>query len=218
MSARSDAKFETERTKVTTLFGRLGQAVDRYEDPNGTRGAAGESGADVVAVSGGHRVGVQVTDLDTGKTPGSARAAESKLAHEAAMQGGTYFTWAQNDPCKVFDAIVHSVSRKAKMSFSGFDEFWLLICCGVPTLGAIGSTFVMTPWIEAGTLDAATLPVLEKSKYTQAFIHTILGVEDEALFQWRRGGSWSKLVRSAQSQEQDHHLWESIRNWSGPRS
>jgi hypothetical protein len=45
----------------------------------------------------------------------------------------------------MLDAVVSSISRKARMSFSGFNEFWLLVCCGVPTMGAIASTFVMTP-------------------------------------------------------------------------
>ena len=105
MSEKSQSKFEAEKAKVTILTRRLGHAVERYEDPNGTRGAAGESGADVVAVINDHRIGIQVTDLDTGKKPGKARAAESKLADAATLQGGTYFTWAQNDPGKVLSTL-----------------------------------------------------------------------------------------------------------------
>jgi len=204
------SKFETEKAKVMALFGRLGQSVDGYDDPNGPRGAAGESGADVIAITSGRRIGVQVTDLDTGATPGMARAEESKLARDAQAQSSTYFVWGQNDPSKLVDAIARSVARKARMSFAGFDEFWLLICTGVPTSGAIGSTFATTPWIEISALDAATLPDLESSKYTRAFIHSILGAEDHALFDWRRGESWSKSALSSPSEQQGQSFWEQI--------
>ena len=78
------------------------------------------------------------------------------------------------------------------MSFAGFDEFWLLLCCGVPEFGAIAATFVMTPWLDTGSLDNATLDKLARSKYSRAFIHAILGAEEKALYQWERGGGWSK--------------------------
>jgi hypothetical protein len=100
MVSGSPSKFEMEKVAVVRLMRRLGQAVDGYEDPNRSRGAAGESGADVVVVSNARRIGVQVTDLDTGSTPGQARAAESKLAREAESRGSTYSTSGQNDPQK----------------------------------------------------------------------------------------------------------------------
>ena len=83
MGSRTQSKFEMEKGRVALLMRRLEQAVDGYEDPNHDRGSVGESGADVVVVSNGRRIGVQVTDLDTGSTPGQARAAEAKLARYA---------------------------------------------------------------------------------------------------------------------------------------
>jgi hypothetical protein len=212
MSAGNDAKFETGKAKVVALFGRLGQTVDRYDNPNDHRGAAGESGADVIAVIGGRRIGIQVTDLDTGEAAGVARAAETMLARDAAKRGSTYFAWGQNDPLKLVAAIARSVARKARMSFSGFDESWLLICTGVPTSGAIASTFAMTPWIEVSALDAATLPDLERSKYARAFVHSILGAGDQALFDWRHGESWSISALSLPSQSQVPSFWEQIKD------
>jgi hypothetical protein len=213
--------FDEEKARVALLMRRLGQPVDSdsYKNPNTARGAAGESGADVVVVSNGRRVGVQVTDLDTGARPGKARAEESKLARDAQAQASTYFVWGQNDQTKLVDAIARSVARKARMSFSGFDEFWLLICTGVPTSGAIGSTFAMTSWIEVSALDAATLPDLESSKYTRAFIHSILGAEHQTLFEWRHGGSWSKSALSLPSEQQGPSFWEQIKDpelWKDP--
>ena len=208
MSPARQAPFETEKPRVALLMRRLGQSVDRFENPN----VNDESGADVIAVINGQRIGIQVTDLDTGKKRGNARRDESKLAHEAATKGEPYFTWGQNDPAKLVGAIARSVEQKAKTSSSRLSEFWLLICCGVPTQGAVGSTFAMTPWIDVASLGAATLATLEKSSYTRAFVLPILGAEDEGLFQWRRGGSWSKSADSTRSEEQAEHLWETIRN------
>src|SRR5271156_1886877 len=183
------ASFEKEKGRVVLMMQRLGIAPDEYRDPNVT---AGETGADVVAVIGRRRIGIQVTDLDTGEAAGTARAAETRLARDAAKRGSTYGTWAQNDTGKIMDAIVRSLGRKARMSFAGFGEFWLLMCAGVPELGAIGATSVMTPWLSPEALDAATLQNLAASKYTRAFLHAILGVEEKALYQWQLGGGWSK--------------------------
>jgi hypothetical protein len=183
------ASFEKERGRVELLMRRLGRTPDEYRDPNA---GAGESGADVVVVFGNRRIGIQVTDLDMGNTPGAARRAETGLARNAADRGSTYLTWGQNDPAKMVDAVGRSVTRKARMPFAGFDEFWLLMCAGVPEFGAIGATAVMTPWLSLAALDAATLPPLERSKYTRAFIHAVLGVEEQALYEWQRAGNWSK--------------------------
>lgn len=206
------SKFEMERAKVVLLMRRLGRTIGAYEDPNSARGADGESGADVVAITSDRRVGVQVTDLDTGNRPGKSRATESKLARDAQAKGRTYLMWGQNDPSKLVEAIARSVERKSRMSFSGFDEFWLLVCTGVPTSGAVGSTFAMTPWIEVSALDAATLPSLESSKYTRTFLHAILGAEEQALFEWRRGGSWSKSTVPLPSDQDVPSFWEQIRD------
>jgi hypothetical protein len=184
------ASFEKEKGRVELLMERLGLAPDEYVDPNTTR--AGETGADVIAIIARRRIGIQVTDLDTGEAAGKARAAEAKLARDATARGSTYGTWTQNDASKLMAAIARSLMRKSRMSFAGFDEFWLLMCAGVPEWGAIGATFVVTPWLTADALDAVTLESLAASKYTRAFIHAALGVEDHALYQWHRGAGWSK--------------------------
>jgi hypothetical protein len=213
MVSRSLSKFEMEKAAVEQLMHRLGQAVDRYEDPNQARGATGESGADVVVIINVRRIGVQVTDLDTGNVPGQARAAESKLARDAESRGTTYATWGQNDPRKMLEVIVRSISRKAKMSFAGFDEFWLLVRCCVSTFGAVASTFTMTEWIAVGDLDNATLSILANSKYTRTFIHAVLGVEEKALYQWNRDGSWSKSTLSLPPEQQGPNFWDFIAEW-----
>lgn len=50
------ASFEKEKGRVVLLMERLGHVPDHYRDPNA---GAGESGADVVAVFGDRRIGVQ---------------------------------------------------------------------------------------------------------------------------------------------------------------
>ena len=199
------ASFEKEKGRVVLLMQRLGLTPDEYRDPSA--GGVGETGADVVVAVGERRIGIQVTDLDTGERTGKARAAETKLAQDAAKRESTYSTSAQNDPQKIMAAIVRSVTRKARMSFAGFDEFWLLMCAGVPEWGAIVATSVMTPWLTTDSLDAATLQSLAASKYTRAFIHAVLGVEEKALYQWDRGAGWSKSTIELPPAERAPDFW-----------
>jgi len=202
------SKFEQEKARVVLLMRRLGIAPTDYLDPQTGRHSRNETGADVVALIGSRRVGIQVTDLDTGESPGKARAAEAKLARDVEGSGGTYATWAQNSPDLVIASIERSITRKSRMSFAGFDDFWLLVCCGVPQLGAMVSTFVMTPWLDIGRLSAATAGSLSASKYTQAFIHAVLGSEEQALYQWERGADWSKSTLPVSPQDQGPSFWD----------
>src|SRR5258708_29523581 len=108
--------------------------------------------------------------------------------------------------------VARSIKRKSRMSFAGFGDFWLLICCGVPEFGAIASTLVLTPWLDTGALDASTAQYLSSSKYSQAFIHVVLGLEEQALYQWRRGGSWSKSTLAVSLQDQGPSFWDCRRD------
>jgi hypothetical protein len=137
-------KYVREKHLVELLMRRLGISALQYIDPNAERGQ--EAGVDVVAVVATGRIGIQVTELDTGSIQGRSRAQEKKAARDAERSnGGVYSTWAQNDPAKVLESITRSISKKSvTTSIGGFHEFWLLISCGVPELGSVGSTFVMT--------------------------------------------------------------------------
>jgi hypothetical protein len=201
------SKFDLEKLRVALLMQRLGLIVDECEDPN-AKARADESGADVVVACNGCRIGIQVTDLDTGEDLGRARKVEKRLQRDAASRDSTYLAWGQNDPAKVVAAIDRSISRKARMSFAGFDRFWLLLCCGVPELGAIASTFVMTPWLDTCALDRATLDKLSGSKYSRAFIYAILGAEEKALYQWERGGCWAKSTTRVPPAERAPDFWD----------
>jgi hypothetical protein len=169
--------YQAAKPRATWLMQRLGIATTNYQNPQVSDHPRDESGADVITIIDGRRIGIQVTDLDTGDTPGVARAAETKLARDAEAQGRTYGTWAQNDH-KV-GAIARTIERKGRMSFSGFDEFWLLICCGIPKMGAIASTLAITPWIDPSELDAHTQQTLAASRYTRAFIYAIARARGE---------------------------------------
>ncbi len=188
-------KFEGEKARVELLMAQLGIRVDEYRDPNADAGR--ETGVDVVAVMNGKRVGIQVTDVDTGDLPGEVRKTEKNLAGEARNRGSvSYSGWGQNNVDKLIVAIQRTIARKARRSFDTFDQVWLLICAGVSEPEAVVATFVMSLWIDAGALNNATVGDLSKSKYSRAFFYPILGVE-RALYQWERSGQWQKLVRSA---------------------
>jgi hypothetical protein len=185
-------KFIRERHLVELLMQRLGIAA-QYVDAMAK--VAEETGADVIAVTAKGRIGIQVTELDTGSVAGTARGEERKIARAAA--GGPYGTWGQHDPGVVFSAIRRSIARKAAMTPAGaFAEVWLLISCGIPEPGSIGSTFVYTPALKTAALNAETSGLLANSRYVEVFLHSVLGVE-RALYQWsRQSGSWTKTVQA----------------------
>jgi hypothetical protein len=198
-------KFDHEKARAGHLLERMGIAAESLVDPNS--GGTQESGADVVAIIDGRKVGIQVTDIDTGSRPGQARAAEVRLSEKAITEGTTYFVWGQNDSATIIDRIGQTVARKARISVAGFDDFWLLMCGGVPEFGAVGATMIMTPWLETGALNARTTNDLASSNYTRAFIDVILGVEEKALYEWRRDAGWSKSTVALPPAEQAPDFW-----------
>jgi hypothetical protein len=169
----------------------LGDATT--DDPNV---AGDETGADVtIHLAELRTIGVQVTEVDPYAVPGLARGQEKAVAKTAS--GRPYFMWGQNDPSVVLDAVARAITRKveiaAKHSFDGHDEVWLLLCGGIPELGAVVSTFLMTPWLSAADLNSATDHLLRRSKYDRCFLLPILGAE-QAFYQWERGRRWDKSV------------------------
>jgi hypothetical protein len=184
------AKFAREQDLVRRLVERLGLNANGYEDPNAAAGI--ETGADVMILCGKRRIGVQVTIVDTGAVPGRAIAAEKAQAREAlAARGGLYGGWGQNQPT---GAIAAAIAKKSRTDVAGFDEVWLLVSCGVPEHGAVVSTFVMTQWLSAEALTAATASALSGSSYDRAFLHPIIALED-ALYVWSPAQQWIKQVR-----------------------
>jgi hypothetical protein len=188
-------KFAREKELVERLVHRLGFAVDHYKDPN----ASGpETGVDVTIRSGGRRIGVQVTILDTGAVPGTAIAAEKAQARQALkFQGGVYGGWGESAP---LDAIAATIAKKSIIDTSGFDEVWLLVSCGIPEHGAIVSTFVLTNLLTVEALTTVTSPALSQSSYVRAFLHPITALED-VLYEWTPVKQWQKHVRTRQAPE-----------------
>jgi hypothetical protein len=207
-------KFDVESDLVGRLLQRLGLAVSGFTDPNAVAGR--ETGVDVaVLLQSGERIGVQVTELDTGNVPGMARSGEKRSAQEAAARGSSvYGGWGQNDATAVVAAVARSIDRKAAIAerhdLAGYDEVWLLVCAGIPTMGAVVSTFVMTPWLDPRALTIATAGTLGRSKFGQAFFLPIVGLE-RALYRWQRGGAWSKQVVQELSERRGPSVFDLLR-------
>lgn len=204
------AKFVREKHLAKLLMERLGVPGVQYLDPNALAGR--ETGADVLAVVAEYRIGIQVTEIDTGDTPGQSRSGEKKSAREGeARSGGVYGGWAQNDPTKILGAIGRAISRKVTIAerhaFSDFTEVWLLVSCGVPELGAVISTFIMTPWLNAEALNCATADQLAQSKYGRVFVHPVLGTE-KALYQWTEQSRWQKDVQPEDPRTRGPFVWD----------
>jgi hypothetical protein len=174
-------------------------------DPNTRPG--GESGADVLAMVDGRRVGIQVTEVDLGRVPGTTRGKEKRVAR-AAGDGAPYFAWGQNEPAQMIDAVARAVQAKALRTPAGFDEAWLLICAGVPEIGAVASTMLFTRWIAPEALTTATASLLASAAYSNAFIMPILGAE-AALYTWAKGSG----VRTVQRGEPFSPCFEEVQSW-----
>jgi hypothetical protein len=179
-------RFARERHLVELLMKRIGFPVTEYSDPNAESGE--ELGVDVAVISPTGRMGIQVTELDSGTLPGLSRSEEKKIASQAACpSSGVYGAWAQNDPKKLLLAIDRAIARKSRVTPSArFDELWLLISCGIPELGSVVSSLAMTPWVSAADLDGLTLESLAKSRYRRVFLHSVIGIEC-ALYEWHNG-------------------------------
>jgi hypothetical protein len=185
-------RFEREKSLVELLMRRLGLTVERYINPK--EEVDDETGADVIAVVNGRRIGVQVTELDTGDEPGRSRATEKTLWRSAQEQGqGAYCQPVQNDPNKLVARIARAVASKVQ-HVNGCDEAWLLISAGVPEPGSVASTFLVTLGLGTDALDTATVDHLARAKYNHVFLHVIVGGKD-ALFTWSAGGNWQKFTR-----------------------
>ena len=172
---RDAARFEREKHLTKLLMQRLGRSAVAYQNPNAHAGR--ETGADILVLDGDRRIGIQVTEIDTGPIRGRARAKERKAWHDSGLT--TYGDWAANNPnellASIQAAIVGKVQKAQAYSFDEFDDVWLLASAGVPEMGAITSTLIISPWLDAATLDAITLDFLARSKYDRAYLHCILG-------------------------------------------
>jgi len=187
------SQFEREKHLVQLLTQRLGwPGVDCY-DPN----APGhETGADVLVVCKCRRDGFQVTEIDTGRTKGRARNHEIKAWRDSGMC--MYAVWAQNDPSVLRAAIRRAVLEKVEIAkrhdFKEFDCVRLLVSGGIPEMGSVASTLIISLGLDPSALDAVTLDCLAGSKYEFAYLQCILDIE-HALYTWQRGGKWEKQIQ-----------------------
>jgi hypothetical protein len=186
-------QFAHEAPLVAHLLDRLHITPDApLADPN----TNGESGADVLAIIGGRRIGIQVTQIDNAYSlpdaagPITGHGAEKRLANAQQPYAG----FAENDPAKIVANIAAALHPKALHRVTGFDELWLLVAAGVPENGGVISTFILSAHLPLDKLDAATTPDLMQSSYSRAFLLPVLGVE-RALFEWAKpSGPWSLHV------------------------
>jgi hypothetical protein len=204
---RASAQFEREKYLTELLMQRRGRLALDYHDPNADAGR--ETGADVLVVLDGRRRGIQVTEIDTGPVPGQARAKEKKVSRDSGL--ATYGSWALNDRDdllgRIQRAIAHKVEIAERHSFKEFDSVWLLMSAGVPEMGAVVSTLIISPGLDVAALDAATLDCIARSKYERAYLHCILDVE-RALYSWQRGGRWKKEVQQEPAWMTGPSFWD----------
>jgi hypothetical protein len=189
--------YERERFCVEWLARSLGLTTFQLSDPLAESDGV-ETGVDVLLLSHGHRIGVQVTELDPGTMPGAARRDETIAARAAASAGSSVYSgWAANDPAAIVEAFGRTVERKIERaerhSLAGFDELWLLVCASIPASTGVVSTFIMTAWLHAHALEARTAARLGASRYTAAFLLPMMA-DQLVLYRWERGQQWRKVA------------------------
>jgi hypothetical protein len=200
------SQFEREKHLVQLLVQRLGWPEVDYYDPNPL---GRQTGADVLVVSSAHRDGFQVTEIDTGHAKGRARNREIKTWRNSGTS--TYAAWAQNDPGTLLGAIRRAVLEKVEIAkrhdFKEFDCVRLLVSAGIPEMGSVGSTLIISLWLDPGALDAVTLNCLAGSKYEFAYLHCIIDVE-HALYTWQKGGRWEKQIQKEPAGTMGPTFWD----------
>lgn len=189
-----------EEALARHLLSWLGMNTASTEDPNAT---GNETGADVLVRLAGHPIiGIQVTEIDPHSPPGSARAQEKSLTDKDGKK--IYSAHAQNDPSIILDSIIRSITRKVEIASNHSneeqDEFWLLLCGGVPEMGAIVSTFIVSSFLSADLLNSKTDSLLQKSKYDRCFLLNIVSTE-QALYKWHKDSRWEKRIRKEYDNE-----------------
>lgn len=212
------SQFERDKHLVELFMQRQGWGPFEYYDPNTP--APHQTGADVLMVFGGRRIGIQVTEIDTGKRRGRTRAKEMKEWRDSNLS--TYCTWAQSDTNKLLAAITRDILGKVRKAenytFNEFNGVWLLASASIPEMGSLASTLVMSLGLHASALDAVTLDHLSRSKYECAYLHCILDVE-HALYTWRKGGRWEKQIQKEPAGATGPSFWDfkKLLRWSPSR-
>jgi hypothetical protein len=188
------SQFERDKWLVELFMQRQGWGPFEYHDPNIPAGR--QTGVDVLVVSNGLKDGFQVTEIDTGRTKGRARNREIKAWRNS--QTSTYAAWPQNDPGILLGAIRGAILKKVEIAkrhdFKEFDCVRLLVSAGIPEMGSVASTLIVSLGLSPSKLDAVTLDCLAGSKYEFAYLHCILDVE-HALYIWQKGGRWEKQIQ-----------------------
>jgi hypothetical protein len=200
------SQFEREKHLVQLLAQRLSWPDVDFYDPNVP---GRQTGADVLVVSNDSRDGFQVTEIDTGRTKGRARNREIKAWRNSGTS--TYAAWAQNDPGILLGAIRQAILRKVEIAkrhdFKEFDFVRLLVSAGIPEMGSVASTLIISLGLDPCALDAVTLECLARSKYEFAYLHCIIDVE-HALYTWQRGGRWEKQIQQEPAWSMGPSFWD----------
>jgi hypothetical protein len=191
----TSAKYKQEEALTERLVQSLALPPCAFTDPHANGGS--ECGVDVVIGVAGQRYGVQVT------VPGD-RAHEARLAAEAQKSNnGVYFMWTNANSHAAYKAYASAIERKAALAerydFSPYDEAWLLMIAGIPTMPGIAST-LLPPWFDAYELTKWTMKVLDRAKYDRVFI-LVLADTRPRVVQWtKQDMKWIELGQAAAPQ------------------
>ena len=186
MDIISTTKQNSELDSVVDLFATLG-----YELPP----LCASDRPDVKANIQNRIVGIEVTTVhsdETAKSSGSrARAIEQRNAQQSPNAVIPY--WGHLDPNEALIArITKKVTSASSYDTETFDELWLLVTTSLPLHGAVASTLALPVCVSIERLNFATHELLSKSRFSSAFIHSLLC---PALYRWSAAAAWQRTSK-----------------------
>ena len=186
------ASYVRERNWVEILLRRLGLDSFDMSDPNNGNP---ETGIDVIVeLQRKHLIGVQVTEIDPHKKKGEARKREKNISENNIDR--PYMFWAQNNQDEIYDSLNFIIDKKVKNlanhKIENINELWLLVCSGIPELGAFGATVVMHQWLTEQKLNEKSSHILENSKFDQCYFLSVMQTS-LFIFQWSKQKGWIRL-------------------------
>lgn len=148
---------------------------------------------DVFAQVGAMRIGIEVTqfhaDEHAGATGSSLRANEERLSRQLPDQ--SYAQWGISNPNPALVArITDKIAASATYETSSYNQLWLLVSASLPKLGAIGSTFALSTFVNVEELNLSTHQPLSNSSFSAVYLHILLS---PALFCWSREKKWHAI-------------------------
>jgi hypothetical protein len=177
-------KKKMELKCVRRLFATLGHPYSRiyYCDR-----------PDVIVVTGGVRIGVEVTefhaDEEMGRRGSPLRAGEE--AQSRKLPNSSYAARGISDPFPGLRARIMDKTKLARGYRGNYHKLWLLIAAQLPRLGAVGATFIVPAFLDIPRMNREFHKLLARSPFDAAYLHLLM---DKTVYAWSEHERWRRVA------------------------